>query len=38
MKVKKTLDYDGEYSYLPVSPKSHVPVGVRRPSIWWGHR
>ena len=28
--VKKTLDYDGEYSYLDVSPKSHVPMGVRR--------
>src|SRR5690349_16083670 len=27
---KKILDYDGEYAYLTVSPKSHVPVGVRR--------
>jgi hypothetical protein len=31
---KIPLDYDREYSYLPCSPKSHVPVGVRRPSIW----
>jgi hypothetical protein len=28
--LKKTLDYDGEYSYLVLSPKSHVPMGVRR--------
>ena len=27
---KKLLDYCGESSYFPVSPKSHVPMGVRR--------
>ena len=29
-KIKKSLDYEGEYSYFPLSPKSHVPMGVRR--------
>src|SRR6478752_9338942 len=29
-RVKKTLDYDREYSYFDLSPKSHVPMGVRR--------
>jgi hypothetical protein len=32
--LQKTLDYDGGFSYTPSCPKSHVPVGVRRPSIW----
>ncbi|CAH0341837.1 hypothetical protein RHI9324_03544 [Rhizobium sp. CECT 9324] len=31
---EKTLDYDVRVSYLPFSPKSHVPVCVRRPSKW----
>jgi len=35
---KKILDYDGEYPYLTASPKSHVPMGVRRSSKWWGIR
>jgi len=29
---QKSLDYDNVFSYLPLSPKSHVPMGVRRPS------
>src|SRR5690606_13090872 len=31
---QKTLDYDREHSYLNFSPKSHVPMGVRRSSMW----
>ena len=29
---EKSLDYDKVFSYLRFSPKSHVPMGVRRPS------
>jgi len=36
--LKNFLDYYGEYSYFPISPKSHVPVGVRRSSMWWENR
>lgn len=28
--IEKTLDYDRVFSYFPFSPKSHVPMGVRR--------
>ena len=31
---QKSLDYDKVFSYLTVSPKSHVPMGVRRSLVW----